>query len=254
MAKLNPKSFIITKTLKSIPIKQLFNSEEVIIQPMDSENDSEIYVALNPNSIEVRTATLAPTVTGLIGNNYTDFTSVDSDDDELTYESLDSTGIIVGETVTISQGIAFYQTTVKSNTNNIIKLYLIEGEEEFTPEATDILIFNHTTWYYVSSSLNKVAVGDKFQITLDDDSSVQIKEVTYKDSTHIGFTISTENYTSSDTLLFEADTKLDGIAIEVASNDYPNGLKIIHKTTDSTVTNLNVLPKTDNANARKFFF
>lgn len=254
MAKLNPKSFIITKTLKSIPIKQLFNSEEVIIQPMDSENDSEIYVALNPNSIEVRTATLAPTVTGLIGNNYTDFTSVDSDDDELTYESLDSTGIIVGETVTISQGIAFYQTTVKSNTNNIIKLYLIEGEEEFTPEATDILIFNHTTWYYVSSSLNKVAVGDKFQITLDDDSSVQIKEVTYKDSTHIGFTISTENYTSSDTLLFEADTKLDGIAIEVASNDYPNGLKIIHKTTDSTVTNLNVLPKTDYANARKFFF
>ena len=254
MAKLNPKSFIITKTLKSIPIKQLFNSEEVIIQPMDGENDGEIYVALNPNSIEVRTTTLAPTVTNLIGNNYTDFTDVDNADNELTYESLDSTGIIVGETVTISQGTELYQTTVKSNTNNIIKLYLIEGEESFAPNTTDLLIFNHSTWYYISSSLNKVAVGDKVQITVDDDSSVQIKEVTYKDSTHIGFTISATNYTASDTLLFEADTKLDGVAIEVASNDYPNGLKVIHKTTDSTVTNLNVLPKTDNANARKFFF
>lgn len=254
MMKLNPKSFIVGTTLKSIPVKQLFNSEEVIIQPMDGENDGEIYVALNPNSIEVRTSTLSPTVTGLIGNNYTDFTDVDNADDVLTYTSLDSTGVIAGESVTISQGIALYQTTVISNIANVITLNPIEGEEGFAPAYDDILIFNHTTWYYVSSSLNKVAVGDKFQITLDDDSSIQIKEVTEKDSTHIGFTISTTNYSASDVLLFEADVKLDGVAIEVASNDYPNGLKVIHKTTDSTVTNLNVLPKTDYSNARKFFF
>lgn len=254
MYKLNPKSFIVGTTLKSIPIKQLFNSEEVVIQPMDGENDGEIYVAFNPNSIEVRTSTLAPTVTGIVGNQYdvTDSGSVTLDDILYPYYTpTDATGIIVGESVTIDTRTETFTTTVHSIDSGDV---ILEPVEDLTPANTDLLIFNHTTWYYVSSSLNKVAVGDKFQITLDDDSSVQIKEVTYKDSTHIGFTISTTNYTSSDTLLFEADTKLDGIAIEVASNDYPNGLKIIHKTTDSTVTNLNVLPKTDYANARKFFF
>ena len=254
MAKLNPKSFIVTTTLKNIPIKGLFKSEEVVVFSQDSENDGEVYMASNPNSTDVRTATLSPTITGIIGNNYTDFTDVDNADDELTYESLDSTGIVVGETVTISQGIAFYQTTVKSNTNNVIKLYLIEGEEEFSPASDDILIFNHTTWYYVSSSLDKVAVGDIMQITLDDDSSVQFVEVTYKDATHIGFTISTTNYTSSDVVLFESDVKLDGEGLVVGSDEYPNGLLVKHKTTDSTNTNLTIIPKTEYSTIRKLFF
>lgn len=252
--KLNPMSFIITKTLKIIPIKQLFNSEEVALQPMDQENDGEIYVAINPNSIEVRTSTLMPSITGLIGNNYTDFTDVDNADEELAYTSLDSTGVIVGESVQISQGIALYTATVKSNNSNVIVLNQISGEPLFQPACDDILIFNHTNWYYISSSLNKVAIGDKIQILLEDDSSTEIKEVTYKDDTHIGFKITGVNYSQADSLLLESDTKLDGVAIVVASNDYPNGLKVIHKTTDSTVTNLNVLPKTDNSNARKFFF
>lgn len=257
MTKLQPKSFIVTTTLKNIPIKQLFRSEEVVVFSQDGENDGELYIATNPNSTDVRTSTLSPTITGIIGNNYTDFTDVDNADDELTYESLDSTGIVVGETVTISQGIAFYQTTVKSNTNNIIKLYLIDSEEEFQPAHDDILIFNHSTWYYITSSIDKVAIGDKMMITLDDDASVQYVDVTAKDSTHIGFTISTTNYTSSDVVVFEADLKLDGVGIMLGSNDYPNGLLVKHKTTDSTATNLSILPKSDSSSVtqtHKFFF
>ena len=40
-------------------------TENTLSWSFKAENDGEIYVALNPNSIEVRTSTLAPTVTGL---------------------------------------------------------------------------------------------------------------------------------------------------------------------------------------------
>lgn len=254
MAKLNPLSFKVQKAGLNIKVKELFNSEEIVIIPMDSQNDGELYVATNPNSTEVKTSTFAPSVTGIISNNYTDFTSVDNADNVLTYESLDSTGIIAGETVTISQGIAFYQTTVISNVANVITLNLIDGEEEFEPATDDILIFNHSTWYYITSSIGKVAVSDKFSITLDDDASVQVKEVTYKDSTHIGFKISTDNYTASDTLQFESDVKLDGLGIQLKSNDYPNGLLFKHATTDSTLNNLTIVPRSEYNQAIKFFF
>lgn len=252
--KLLPLTFKIQKAGLNIKVKELFNSEEIVIIPMDSQNDGELYVALNPLSTEVKTSTFAPSVTGIIGNNYTDFTDVDNADGELTYESNDSTGIIAGETVTISQGIAFYQTTVKSNTNNIIKLYLIEGEEDFVPDESDILTFNHSTWYYITSSISKVAVGDKFSTTLEDDASVQVKEVTYKDATHIGFKITTTNYSTADVLQFESDVKLDGIGIQLKSNDYPNGLLFKHATTDSTVNNLTIVPRSEYNQAIKFFF
>lgn len=252
--KLLPLTFKVQTTGLNINVKSLFNSEEIVVIPQDSQNDGEIYCAINPNSTEVKTSTFAPTVTGIIGNNYTDFTDVDNADDVLTYTSLDSTGVIAGETVTISQGIALYQTTVISNIANVITLNLIDGEEEFAPADDDILIFNHSTWYYITSSIGKVAVGDKFSITLEDDSSVQVKEVTYKDATHIGFKISTTNYSNIDTLQFESDVKLDGIGLQLKSNDYPNGLLFKHATTDSTVNNLTIVPRSEYNQAIKFFF
>lgn len=257
MAKLNPKSFIVTTTLKNIPIKGLFKSEEVVVFSQDSENDGEVYMASNPNSTDVRTATLSPTITGIVTNQYdvTDSGLVTVDDVEyLYYTPTDPTGIVVGDSVIISQGIALYNTSVALLDSGDVLLHKIAGEPGFTPANTDLMIFNHTTWYYVSSSLDKVAVGDIMQITLDDDASVQYVEVTYKDSTHIGFTISTTNYTSSDVILFESDVKLDGEGLVVGSNDYPNGLLVKHKTTDSTVTNLTIIPKTEYGNIRKFFF
>lgn len=254
MAKLNPISFKVQQAGLNIKVKELFNSEEIVIIPMDSQNDGELYVALNPNSTEVKTSTFAPVVTGIISNTYTGFTDVDSADNVLTYTSSDSTGIIAGETVTITQGIASYLTSVISNVDNVITLNLIAGEEVFAPNNLDILTFNHSTWYYITSSIEKVALGDKFSITLDDDSSVQVKEVTYKDATHIGFKVSTENYTSSDTLQFESDVKLDGIGLQLKSNDYPSGLLFKHATTDSSVNNLTIFPRSEYNQAVKFFF
>lgn len=252
--KLSPISFKITTAMSTINVKDLFASEEIVLIPQDSENDGNIFVAINPNSIDIKTANLSPTVTGLIGNNYTDFTDVDNADEVLTYTSLDSTGIVAGETVTISQGVALYQTTVISNESNVITLNQIEGEPLFEPTATDLLIFNHTTWYYISSNLNKIAVGDKFEILLEDDSSTQVKTVVYKDSTHIGFTISTDNYSTADVLTFYADTKLDGFGLKLQSTDYPNGLLIKHGTTDSTVFNLVIYPKSEYNWSKAFFF
>lgn len=252
--KLNPISFKITTGMSIIKVKELFNSEEIILIPQDGENDGNIFVATNPNSISIKTSTFAPTVTGIIGNSYTDFTDVDNADDVLTYTSLDSTGIIAGETVQISQGIALYITTVKSNTNNVIILNQISGEPLFQPQSTDTLIFNHTTWYYVSSNLDKVAIGDKFELTLDDDSSTEIKTVTYKDGTHIGFQHNGLNCSYADTLSFYADMKLDGFGVKLQSSDYANGLLIKHSTTDSTVFNLVIYPKSEYNNCKGFFF
>lgn len=252
--KLSPISFKITTGMSTINVKDLFNSEEIVLIPQDSENDGNIFVATNPNSIDIKTSNLSPTITGIIGNNYTDFTDVDNANDIITYTSLDATGVVAGETVTISQGVALYQTTVISNKSNVITLNPIEGEPEFQPNITDTLIFNHTTWYYVSSNLDKVAIGDKFEITLDDDSSTQVKIVVYKDSTHIGFTNSTTNYTASDTLSFYADMKLDGFGVKLQSTDYPNGLLIKHGTTDSTVFNLVIYPKSEYNWSKAFFF
>lgn len=257
MAKLNPKSFIVTTTLKNIPIKGLFKSEEVVVFSQDSENDGEVYMASNPNSTDVRTATLSPTITGIVGNQYdaTDSGLVTVDNVEyLYYTPTDATGIVVGEEVRISQGIANYITTVHSIDSGDVLLHKIVGEPDFDPDNTDLMIFNHTTWYYITSSIDKVAIGDIMQITLDDDASVQYVEVTYKDSTHIGFTTLTTNYTSSDVILFESDVKLDGEGLVVGSGEYPNGLLVKHKTTDSTVTNLTIIPKTEYGNIRKFFF
>lgn len=257
MSKLNPKSFIVTTTLKNIPIKGLFKSEEVVVFSQDDENDGEVYMASNPNSTDVRTATLSPTITGIVTNQYdvTNSGLVTVEDVEyLFYTPTDPTGIAVGDSVTISQGLALYQTSVALLDSGDVILHKIVGEPGFTPANTDLLIFSHTTYYYISSSLDKVAVGDIMQITLDDDASVQFVEVTYKDTTHIGFTISTTNYTSSDVVLFESDVKLDGEGLVVGSNEYPNGLLVKHKTTDSTNTNLTIIPKTEYGNVRKFFF
>ena len=239
-----PKSFKVTTTLKRIPVKQLFKSEEFTIFSQDGENDGELFMATNPNSTDVRTTTLSPTITGIIGNNYTNFTGTDNSDNIITYTSSDPTGIIAGEEVRISQGVEIYTTTVIEVNGNDIKL---DGSEleSFVPATDDILIFNHSTWYYIcSSSLTKVAVGDMFEITLDDDSSVQYPQVQYVDNTHIGFTISTTNYTASDVVLFEADFKIDGIGTTYASNEYPNGILVKHGTTDSTSTNLTITPAT----------
>lgn len=252
--KLLPLSFKVQQAGLNIKVKELFNSEEIVVIPQDNQNDGEIYCAINPLSTEVKTSTFAPVVTGLIGNNYTDFTDGDNADNVLAYTSSDSTGIIAGETVTISRGIAFYQTTVISNVANVITLKPIAGEPAFLPATDDILTFNHSTWYYITSSIGKVAVSDKFSITLDDDASVQVKEVTYKDATHIGFKISTSNYTASDTLQFESDVKLDGIGLQLKSNDYQNGLLFKHATTDSTVNNLTIVPRSEYNQAIKFFF
>lgn len=255
MAKLSSMSFKITTALSSIPVKDLFNSEEIVLFPQDFENDGSIFVAINPNSTDVRTETLSPTITGIIGNNYTDFTSVDNSDDIITYTSSDPTGIISGEEVTISQGAETYITTVIEVDGNDIKL---DGSEleSFVPTTDDILIFNHTTWYYIcSSSLSKVAVGDKFIITLDDDSSTQVKTVVAKDTTHIGFTISTTNYTASDVVLFNADTKLEAFGTKLQSTDYnTNGLLVKHGTTDSTVFNMTIYPKSEYNWCKSFFF
>lgn len=252
--KLNPISFKITTGMSIIPVKELFNSEEIVLIPQDSENDGNIFVATNPNSIDIKTSTFAPVVTALIGNNYTDFTDVDNADDVLTYTSLDSTGIVAGESVTISQGIALYITTVISNESNVIILNPIAGEPLFAPNPTDTLIFNHTTWYYVSSNLDKVAIGDKFEITLDDDSSTQVKTVVSKDATHIGFQHNGLNCSYADTLLFYTDMKLDGFGVKLQSSDYTNGLLIKHSTTDSTVFNLVIYPKSEYNNCKAFFF
>lgn len=257
MTKLNPISFKVTKTLLNIQVKSLFNSEEVIILGQDSENDNELYVALNPNSTQVRTSTLSPTVTGIIGNNYTasDSGIISEDDIDYIFYTLDDiTGVIVGETVNISQGIAIYTTTVNRIDGSDVLLNPIVGEPTFDPDANDILLFTHATWYYVTSNIDKVAIGDKFKITLEDDASIQIKEVTFKDANHIGFLISTVNYAQSDVISFECDPKLDGFAIQIKSNDFPNGLLFQHLTTDSTVNNLSILPKSEYNRAIKFFF
>lgn len=257
MAKLQPKSFVVTTSLKTIPVKELFKSTEIVVIPQDSENDNELYVATNPNSTDVRTATLSPTITGIVGNQYdvTDSGLVTVDNVEyLYYTPTDPTGIVVGESVQILQGIAYYTTTVHSIDSGDIILNKIDGEPEFDPDDGDLLIFDHTTWYYISSSLNKISIGDKFQITLDDDSSIQYVDVVYKDSTHIGFTISTTNYTASDVVLFESDMKLDGVAIVLQSSDYVNGLLLKHKTTDSTNTNLTIVSKDQFQQLTKFFF
>lgn len=253
IVKLNPISFKIGTSLSTIKVKELFNSEEIVLIPQDSENDGNIFIATNPNSTDIRTDVLSPTITGIIANNYTDFTSVDNADDVLTYESLDSTGIVAGESVTIFQGLAQYITTVISNESNVIILNPIDGEPGFTPANTDTLTFTHTSYYYISSSLDKVSVGDKFNILLDDDASNQVKTVSYKDATHIGFTITTTNYTASDTLTFYADTKLDAFGLKLQSSDYVNGLLLKHATTDSTVFNVTVYPKSEYNNCKAFF-
>lgn len=252
--KLNPISFKITTGMSIIPVKDLFNSEEIVLIPQDSENDGNIFVATNPNSIDIKTSNLSPTVTALIGNNYTDFEDVDNADNVIVYTSTDSTGIIAGETVQISQGLALYQTTVISNESNVITLNQIPGEPLFGPSITDTLIFSHPTWYYVSSNLDKVAISDKFEITLDDDSSTQVKTVVYKDSTHIGFQHNGLNCSYADTLSFYADMKLDGFGVKLQSSDYSNGLLIKHSTTDSTVFNLVIYPKSEYNNCKAFFF
>lgn len=254
IVKLNPISFKIGTGMSIIKVKELFNSEEIILIPQDGENDGNIFVATNQNSIDIKTSNFAPTVTSLIGNNYTDFEDVDNADNVIVYTSTDSTGIIVGETVQISQGLALYQTSVISNIANVITLNPIEGETEFQPNPTDTLIFSHPTWYYVSSNLNKVAIGDKFEITLDDDSSTEIKTVTYKDGTHVGFQHNGLNCSYADTLSFYADMKLDGFGVKLQSSDYADGLLIKHSTTDSTVFNLVIYPKSEYNNCKGFFF
>lgn len=254
MKKLNPISLKVTKTLKNIPIIDLFEHEEIILIPQDSQNDGEIYVATNPNSTDVRTAVLEPTITGLVTNQYdvTDSGSVTIDDILYPYYTpTDPTGIIVGESIIINDGTDTYATTVHSIDSGDV---ILEPIEDFTPANTDLLIFNHSVWYYITSSIDKVAVGDKFQIVLDDDASIQIVEVVFKDATHIGFTISTTNYTSSDIITFQSDMKLDAFASKIKSNDFPNGLLIKHATTDSIVVNLTIAPAADYNRLMQFFF
>ena len=259
MAKLSSMSFKITTALSSIPVKDLFNSEEIVLIPQDFENDGSIFVAGNPNSTDVRTSTLSPTITGIVGNQYdvTDSGLVTVDNVEyIFYTPSDATGIVAGESVTINQGIANYTTTVFGLDSGDVLLHKIDGEPGFTPANTDLLIFNHSIWYYIcSSSLTKVAVGDKFIITLDDDSTTQVKTVVFKDSTHIGFTISTTNYTASDVALFHADTKLEAFGTKLQSTDYTtNGLLVKHGTTDSTVFNMTIYPKSEYNWWKSFFF
>ncbi len=252
MSKLQPKSFKITQTTQNIKVKELFNSEEIVLISQDSVNDNEIYVATNPNSTDVRTGELTVTATSVIGNNYTDFSDVDFSDNIITYSSSDATGISAGESVSISQGAETYVTTVIEVDENDIKL---AGIDDFTPAADDILIFNHQIWYYkTADDISKVAIGDKFKVTLDDDGTVQILEVSFKDTTHIGFKKVTDNYATADVIVFDSDLKLDNVAISLKSNDYPNGLLFKHSTVNSTVNNLGILPKSEYNQAVKFFF
>ncbi len=233
MAKLQPKSYKIGQTLSTIKVKELYNSEEIVLITQDSVNDNEIYVATNPNSTDVRTVELTVTATAVIQNNYTDFTGTDYSDNIITYSSADPTGIIAGETVTISQGIALYQTTVSEIDGFDIKLNEIDGEEGFVPVIDDILIFNHSTWYYVTADdISKVAIGDKFKVTLDDDGTIQILEVLSKDATHIGFKKVTTNYAVADVITFESK----------------------HSTVTPTSNNLAIIPKSEYNQAVKFFF
>jgi hypothetical protein len=256
MAKLQPKSYKIGQTLQSIKVKELFNSEEIVLVTQDSVNDNEIYVATNPNSTDVRTVELSVTPTAVIGNNYTEFSDSGSqtigDVQYLYYTSSDTTGIIQGETVTISQGAENYTTTVHSIVTGDIILNDIDG---FTPANSDILIFNHSNWYYVTADdISKVAKDDKFKVTLDDDGTIQILEVVAKDATHIGFKKVTDNYATADVIVFDSDLKLDNVAISLKSNDYPNGLLFKHASVNSTSNNLAIIPKSEYNQAVKFFF
>ena len=80
------------------------------------------------------------------------------------------------------------------------------------------------------------------------------KQLLHDSSTAFLLECMTTNYTSSDVVLFESDVKLDGEGLVIGSGEYPNGLLLKHKTTDSTVTNLTIIPKTGYSNIRKFFF
>lgn len=251
--RLKPQSYNITTTGSTIDIKKTFNSQQVVLIPQNSD-EPDLFVALNPNSTEVRTTSFQPTITGIIGNQYdvTDSGSVTLDDVEYPYYTpTDPLGIIVGEEVTIDDGTDTYVTTVHSIDSGDI---ILEPIEDFTPANTDILIFNHSTWYFITSSIGKIAVGDKFKLVLDDDASIQELTVSYKDATHFGFIKSGDNYTSSDVATFESDFKLSKVAIKLESNDYSSGLLVKHLTQTTSTVNLSIVPFDDYNLIKSLFF